>query len=379
MAEPIQDFPIRFGAFEVDPRSGELRKSGSRIRLQDQPLKVLLALLEQPGEVVTREELKSRIWPADSFGDFDHAVNVAVGKLRAALADSADRPRYVETLPRRGYRFIFPVAALSKAPSGELQAESLAEIKSKEKTVRLSVPAKFVATIVALVLLFLVWKHFSHKPNALTAKDSVVLADFTNTTGDPVFDDTLKQALTVALNQSPFLNVLGENKVAATLKLMARPEDSLVTPEVAREVCQRAGSKAYISGSIAGLGSQYVLGLKAIICQSGDMLAQEQTTAASKEKVLESLGRAAGKLRGEVGESLGSLQKFDAPLEEATTESLEALKAYSTGLKVYAQKGDTEAIPFLERAVELDPKFALALGWLGVVYQNRGESALLDP
>jgi hypothetical protein len=149
-----------------------------------------------------------------------------------------------------------------------------------------------------------------------------VLADFANSTGDPVFDDTLKTALNVALNQSPFLNVLSENKVAATLKLMSHPADTRLTPGAARELCQRAGSMAYIAGSIASLGSEYVVELKAVNCQSGDLLAQEQVTASAKEKVLDAVGEAASKLRGELGESLATVQKFDVPLDEATTSSL---------------------------------------------------------
>ena len=153
------------------------------------------------------------------------------------------------------------------------------------------------------------------RPPKLTEKDTIVLADFANSTGDPVFDDTLKTALSVALNQSPFLNVLSENKVATTLKLMSRPADTKLTPEVTRELCQRAGSKAYIAGSIASLGSQYVLGLKVVNCQSGDTLAEEQVTASAKEKVLDALGVATSRLRGELGESLATVQKFDIPLE----------------------------------------------------------------
>ena len=147
----------------------------------------------------------------------------------------------------------------------------------------------------------------------------MVLADFTNSTGDAVFDDTLKTALSVALNQSPFLNVLPDNKVAATLKLMARPANTALTPEVASELCQRAGSKAYLAGSISNLGSQYVLSLKAVNCQSGDLLAQGQATAAAKEKVLAAVGEMAAKLRSELGESLATVQKFDVPLAQATT------------------------------------------------------------
>ena len=197
-------------------------------------------------------------------------------------------------------------------------------------------PAAVVLVVVVIAGVF----YFRSRQAAhrLTDKDTIVLADFSNSTGDAVFDDTLKTALSVGLNQSPFLNVLSDNKVAATLKLMTRPGDTRLTPDVARELCQRAGGKAYLTGSIASLGSQYVLGLKAVNCQSGDPLAEEQVTAASKEKVLDALGEAASKLRGELGESLATVQKFDVPLSEATTSSLEALKAYSLGRKAHGRE-----------------------------------------
>ena len=215
----------------------------------------------------------------------------------------------------------------------------------------------------------------SSAAHRLTDKDTIVLADFSNSTGDAVFDDTLKTALSVGLNQSPFLNVLSDNKVAATLKLMTRPGDTKLTPEVARELCQRTGSKAYLAGSIASLGSQYVLGLKAVNCQSGDPLAEEQVTAASKEKVLDALGEAASKLRGELGESLATVQKFDVPLSEATTSSLEALKAYSLGGKASNEKGPAAALPYDQRAIELDPNFAMGYASVGIDYSNLGELA----
>jgi tetratricopeptide (TPR) repeat protein len=216
--------------------------------------------------------------------------------------------------------------------------------------------------------------HFRSRPGAtLTEKDTIVLADFANSTGDVVFDDTLKQGLSVALNQSPFLNVLPDNKVAATLKLMSRPAGTKLTPEVASELCQRAGSKAYLAGSIANLGSQYVVGLKAVNCQSGDPLAQEQVTAASKEKVLDALGQAASKLRGELGESLATVQKLDVPLAEATTSSLEALKAYSLGDKAYNEKGAAASLPYDQRAIELDPSFAMGYAAVGLDYQSLAE------
>jgi eukaryotic-like serine/threonine-protein kinase len=213
----------------------------------------------------------------------------------------------------------------------------------------------------------------SHRSKPLTDKDTIVLADFDNKTGDAVFDDTLKTALSVSLNQSPFLNVLSDSKVSSTLKLMTRPADTRLTPDVARELCQRAGSKAYIAGSIASLGSQYVLGLKVVNCQSGDTLAQEQATATAKEKVLNSLGEAASKLRGELGESLGTVQKFDVPLEEATTSSIEALQAYSLGENAHRGKGATAALPYHRHAIDLDPNFAKGYESVGGDYYELGE------
>jgi tetratricopeptide (TPR) repeat protein len=183
----------------------------------------------------------------------------------------------------------------------------------------------------------------------------------------------LKTALNVSLQQSPFLNVLSDSKVAETMKLMTRPADTKLTPEVAREVCLRAGSKAYLAGSIGGLGSEYVLGLKVVNCQSGDALAQEQVTAASKEKVLDTLGEAASKLRNELGESLATVQKFDVPLVQATTSSLEALKAYSLGSKADDEKGPAAALPYQQRAIELDPNFAAGYLAVGSDYFNLGE------
>ena len=205
----------------------------------------------------------------------------------------------------------------------------------------------------------------AHQSSRLTNKDIIVVADFANSTGDVVFDDTLKTALTVALNQSPFLNVLSDNKVAATLKLMTRPVDTKLTPDVARELCQRANSKAYIAGSIANLGNEYVLGIKAVGCHSGDTLAQEQVTANSKEKVLNAVSEAATKLRGSLGESLATVQKFDVPLIEDTSSSLEALQAYSQGLKAIAGTGVQAALPHFQRAVQLDPNFATAYDLIG--------------
>ena len=243
-------------------------------------------------------------------------------------------------------------------------------VQRRKKRAWLGGGAVAVLTVASTVAYFYVHQRHSRE---LTDKDTVVLADFANNTGDRVFDDTLKTALSVALNQSPFLDILPESKVAATLKLMARPANTTLTPDVAGEVCQRAGSKAYLAGSISNLGSQYVLGLKAVNCQSGDVLAQEQITAAVKEKVLDAVGVAAAKLRGELGESLATVQKFDVPLEQATTSSLEALKAYSLGRKAVQEGGPAAALPHQQRAIELDPNFALGYWAVGGDYVDLAE------
>ncbi|HKI24683.1 MAG TPA: protein kinase [Candidatus Sulfotelmatobacter sp.] len=211
--------------------------------------------------------------------------------------------------------------------------------------------------------------YFRLHPNPhLSSKDTIVLADFSNSTNDPVFDDTLKTGLGVALNQSPFLNVLSDNTVAETLQQMTRAPGTKLTPELAREVCLRAGSKVYIAGSIASLGQEYVLGLKAINCQDGSTLAQEQATSPSKERVLDVLGAAVSKLRAELGESLATVQRFDISLEHATTSSLEALKAYSLGQKADREQGPAAALPYHQHAIQLDPNFAMGYMAVGSEY-----------
>jgi serine/threonine protein kinase/tetratricopeptide (TPR) repeat protein len=217
-----------------------------------------------------------------------------------------------------------------------------------------------------------VWyrSYVSKRTKQLSAKDTVVIAEFANSTGDAIFDETLKTALGVSLNQSPFLNVLSRGKVAATLEQMTKSPDTKLTPDVVRELCQRAGSQAYIAGLIGNLGSKYVLELKAVNCQTGDSLAEEQVTAESKEKVLDALGEAASKLRGELGESLVTVQKLDIPLTEGTTSSLESLKQFSLGLHF----GEFAAgLPYYQRAVEIDPSFAMATHNIGICYENMGQ------
>ena len=215
--------------------------------------------------------------------------------------------------------------------------------------------------------------HFHRPSRQLTDKDTVVLADFANSTGDTVFDDTLKTALTVSLKQSPFLNLLPDSEVKKFLQQMTRPAGTKLTSDVARELCQRAGSKAYVVGSVSNLGREYVLALKAVDCQKGDTLGQQQATAESKEKVLDALGNAASKLRSELGESLSNVQKYDVPLDQATTSSLEALKAFTLGEKAVNEKGAAAGLPYHQRAIELDPNFALCYRILGGDYNAMGQ------
>jgi DNA-binding winged helix-turn-helix (wHTH) protein/tetratricopeptide (TPR) repeat protein len=354
---------VRFGSFEADLLEGKLTKKGNRIRLQQQPLRILALLLEHPGQLVSREEICQKLWSDHTFVEFDDALNTAVRKLREALNDSADNPRFLETVPRRGYRFVAPVAWLP-------EPQAVATIRSRVR--RRPYLWLAAALIVAGASIGGFW-HLRRLGSRITPEDTIVLADFANSTGDPVFDDTLKTALSVSLQQSPFLNVLSDSQVAKTLQLMTRPAGTKLAPEVARELCQRAGSKAYAVGSIASLGSEYVLGLKAVNCLNGDTLAQEQVTASSKEKVLDALGEAASKLRGKLGESLATVQKFDVPLEQATTPSLEALKAFSLAIKACREKGSAADLPFSQNAVAIDPNFAIAYLEVGIDYLNLGE------
>ena len=227
--------------------------------------------------------------------------------------------------------------------------------------------------IIASVLAF----NFSHqRQSRLTDEDTLVLADFENPTGDPIFNETLKQGLTVDLQQSPFLNILSDEKVNQQLQYMGRSPSEPLTMNIAREVCQRTASKAMLLGSISSFGSHYVIGLKALNCQNGDLLGAEQVEVASRQEVLTKLHEAGTKMREKLGESLASIQKYGTPLEQATTPSLEALQNYSQALRNRRFKGDGAALPLLQRAVELDSNFAMAYATLGSAYFNLGETSL---
>jgi Tfp pilus assembly protein PilF len=230
------------------------------------------------------------------------------------------------------------------------------------------------AAILTVALVVGGWLLHSRKEHALTDKDTIVLADFVNTTGDRVFDDTLRQGLSIQLEQSPFLSLISDERIRQTLRLMGQPADTRLSPDIAHDLCQRTQSAVVINGSIVNLGSQYVVGLKALSCRTGDALAEEQETASSKEKILAALDKAALTLRERLGESLNTVNKFDTPLEQATTPSLEALQAYTMGLKA----SGFEAISFFQRATLLDPNFAMAYAAMGEDYAVLGETALAE-
>jgi DNA-binding winged helix-turn-helix (wHTH) protein/tetratricopeptide (TPR) repeat protein len=399
-----------FGPFLLDPRERILSCDGTIVSLTPKAFETLLCLVRNQGRMLTKDELLKQIWPDTFVEEVNLAVNISA--VRKALGENPQDCRFIATVPGRGYRFIAevrvvvnqagnnekaltqnhpePVETATGPENHEIEAPDdtpetpSRDTKSQKSTAVLK--PKSVArsrrtlwvggAIVVIVAAVVAGYFFFHRPTKLTEKDTIVLADFANSTGDVVFDDTLKQALGVALVQSPFLNILSEAQVRQTLRQMTRSPNDRLTRDLAREVCLRAGSKAYLAGSIAPMGTQYVIGLEAVNCANGDVLAREQVTAATKEQVLPSLGRAAAKLRNEVGESLSSVQKFDVPLSQATTSSLEALKALNLASRASREKGAAEGLLFQKHAIELDPNFALAYNDLGITYSNVNQPQL---
>jgi DNA-binding winged helix-turn-helix (wHTH) protein len=307
--EAISQNPrIRFGAFEVLLRSGELHKFGIRIKLQDQPFQVLVILLEHPGELVTREELQQKLWPADTFVDFDTSLNSAIKKLRDALADSAEEPRYIETVPRRGYRFIAQAEGTPK-PTLAVMGKLLAPVTSAVPALgfwnkRRSLVAAGAAALVVIVALAS-WRIFFARP-VLTGTDVILLASFTNKTGDPIFDNSLDKALQIKLTESPFLSVLPEGSVRETLRTMRRETNEPLTRDVGIEICKRQGLKAVVVPEIAAVGSKYLITLEAIDARSQKPIARAQMQADSKDQVI----AAAGQSRIAVTQAIGRKPGF---------------------------------------------------------------------
>jgi DNA-binding winged helix-turn-helix (wHTH) protein len=360
---------------------------GHKVRLQDQPLRLLALLVERAAEVVTREEIQAHLWPENTYVEFDKSLRVAVNKVREALRDSADRPNFIETVPRRGYRFIAPVTAVgvNSVSSSSLETRPSEPIPQSEadsaepatiaplvtprkeahaaetwnrlgpRRVRIWLICGVIFLLAVSVLGFTLYRRQS--PFQLSAQDAIVVADFENSTGDAVFNDALRQALLVGVQQSPDVQVLSDRKSAVILKQMGHSTEDRIAGDLGFQLCQRVGAKALLQGSISRIGSAYLVGLAAIRCENGKLIAHEQVEANDKDEVVGALGKATGKLRERLGESLPSIHRYNAPLEQATTPSLDALKTYGMALSTWDQKGDAAAIPLLKRAIAIDPSF----------------------
>jgi len=322
------------------------------------------AILHEPPEPITR-------WNSQLPVKLDEIISKALQKDRQSRYQHSSEIRNDLQQLRAATQSAGTISVDPKS----IATRRLQTAVSRKNRWKLALPIGFILALLVAILFGLSHRRRS-QASKLNEKDAVVLADFANSTGDPVFDNTLKQGLAVSLRQSPFLNILSDSKVAATLTMMTRPPNTHLTSEVTREICQRTHSKAYIGGSISALGKEYVLGLLAASCETGDVLAEEQATADRKEEVLSALGNAAAKLREKLGESLASVTKYNQPLEEATTASLEALKQDSEARRVQLEQGDAAAIPYGKRAIELDPKFALAYASLGANYSNLNQPSL---
>jgi DNA-binding winged helix-turn-helix (wHTH) protein len=365
-----------FGPFRVDPARETLLKEGVSVPLTPKTFQILLVLVRHGKEIVTKDDLMKTVWPDTFVEEANLSRNIFM--LRKALGETAQDHRYIVTVPGRGYRLAEHVH-LVPGQEFAIAAASHTKVQIEVKETK---PWKWIALaalvllIVAVALLRLVSRRAVLGGAVLGTKDTVVLGDFANSTGDPMFDETLRQGLAIQLRQSPYLSLISDQRITHALRLMGHRADARLTPELARGVCERTGSTAILEGSIAPLGSEYVLTLQARSCRTGEVLDQEQVQAAKKEDVLSALGQIASRFRNRVGESLATIQEHNTPLAEATTPSLEALEAYSAGWKLHTTSGAMAGLPLLKRAVEIDPGFALARSTLAREYADLDESDL---
>jgi eukaryotic-like serine/threonine-protein kinase len=392
---------FQFGEFQVDALARTLRREREIVTLNRRAFDVLLYPVQNPGRVLTRGELLKNVWP-DTFVD-ENSLAQSISMLRRALDEKPGDNSYIVTLPGRGYQFVSPVKVVvsenvgivpdaatpfSNASNGLLfQQHTIRTSVITEEKEQLSLPVSRNRAVVGLVSVlgvaaisvagFYAWKQ-SHRVPPMKEADLVLVSDFVNTTGEPIFDGTLKQALTVKLAESPYFTVVLDAKTRQTLGLMGRsPAERVVLP-IARDVCQREGAKVLVGGSIVRIGNKYALDLDAMNCLTGASVAAQETDALNKEQVLSKLGQVIPSLRRSLGESLSSIQKFDTPIEQATTKSLAALKAYTSGDEKRAQGQEAESVPSYKMAIELDPDFAIAYARLAAVYDNLQQPALGD-
>jgi DNA-binding winged helix-turn-helix (wHTH) protein/tetratricopeptide (TPR) repeat protein len=364
-----------FGPFRIDPDQELLLRDGRAVAVTPKALEVLLVLVRRSREVVSKDELMRSVWPTTVVEEAN--LSQSVFMLRKALGDTRGERRYIVTLPGRGYRFaarVREIAGDSTEHAPEVVDTPVAA--SGERRWRKSRVAWLAVGGVIALAAGAVYLLRDRPVERLHAQDPVLVADFANTTGDPVFDDTLRQGLAVQLQQSPLLSLISQDRIQQTLRMMERATDTPLTPELAREVCERTDGALVLDGSIARLGNRYVLGLRARDCYTGDVLDQQQVQAAGRDDVLEALDEIAARFRQRVGESPAVIARHNVPLAEATTKSLDALKAYSMAAHVHAAAGPAAALPLYRRAVRIDPQFAMAHAMLGRVHGDLGEFAL---
>jgi DNA-binding winged helix-turn-helix (wHTH) protein/tetratricopeptide (TPR) repeat protein len=360
-----------FGPYRVDPEKELLLRGTETVPLTPKTFQVLLVLVRHSKEVVTKDDLMKMVWPDTFVEEANLSRNIFL--LRKALGETPQDHQYIVTVPGRGYRFAEEVQLVAEELNIVAASHSRVQVQVKETTPWgwVTVAVMFVVVVVAVAVGAV--KLYVHRSPAFTDKDSVVLADFANSTGDPVFDGTLRQGLAVGLEQSPFLRIMDDAELQRDLRLMNVQPGTRITNQIARDVCVREGAAATIDGVIASLGKSYVITLQAITCQDGATLAREQIQAEDKEHVLKALGSATAAMRSKLGESLDSIQQLNRPLEQATTTSLDALQNYTAGLAVMGQGHFMAAIQLFERAIAIDPNFTMGYYLLGIAYEQTGD------
>lgn len=352
-----------FGPFRVDADKEILLRDSAPVALTPKTFQVLLVLVRHGKEVVTKDDLMKTVWP-DTFVEETNLTRT-IFMLRKALGEGTDDHKYIVTVPGRGYRLAETVRLVvpdAVETTVLLARHSEVEIRTRESRLRVALSAGALA-IVGLGFILL-WK-FWHRTRPLTSHDTIVLADFANSTGDPVFDGTLRQGMAVELEQSPFLSLVPDDRIQRTLPLMGQPADAPLSPAISRQICERVGGAAILDGSIDRIGQAWVLALHARSCVDGADLDDEQVQVSRKEDVLAALSQIGTQFRRRIGESSLTVASHSKPLPEATTSSLDALKAYKTAWDIHLHSGPIAAIPLLQRAVELDPKFAMAWASMG--------------
>lgn len=361
-----------FGTFRMDAERELLVRDGEPVPLTPKAFQVLLLLVRRGNDVVTKEDLMKTVWPETFVEEANLSRNIFM--LRKALGESAQDHRYIVTVPGRGYRFAERVQLVPEQETAMLVA-SRSQVKIQVDPRRPWMRIAGAAAVISIAAGAVTYKML-HRSAALGPRDTVVLADFANSTGDPVFDGTLRQGLAVQLEQSPYLNLVSQARILHTLVLMGVSQDTRLTPGLARQVCERTGGAAEIDGAIARMGADYVLSIHASNCQTGESLDDEQMQVTRKEDILNALSQMATRFRRRVGESLATVESHNKPLAEATTPSLDALKAYSTAWDIHQRSGAIAAVPLFERAIALDPGFAMAYASLGRMYADLDQSDL---